>query len=66
MVASASLNISISLIRLYLFLSLIHIYGALMLNGGHLAGWAVEDPALVEQINTALANLGDAAAFAAR
>ena len=28
-----------------------------MLNGGHLAGWAVEDPALVEQINTALANL---------
>ena len=40
--------------------------GALMLNGGHLAGWAVEDPALVEQINTALANLGDAAAFAAR
>ena len=37
-----------------------------MLNGGHLAGWAVEDPALVEQINTALANLGDAAAFAAR
>ena len=40
--------------------------GALMLNGGHLAGWAVEDPELVEQINTALANLGDAAAFAAR
>ena len=40
--------------------------GELMLNGGHLAGWAVEDPALVEQINTALANLGDAAAFAAR
>ena len=40
--------------------------GALMLNGGHLAGWAVEDPVLVEQINTALANLGDAAAFAAR
>ena len=40
--------------------------GDLMLNGGHLAGWAVEDPALVEQINTALANLGDAAAFAAR
>ena len=40
--------------------------GALMLNGGHLAGWAVEDPALVGQINTALANLGDAAAFAAR
>lgn len=40
--------------------------GALMLSGGHLAGWAVEDPALVEQINTALANLGDAAAFAAR
>lgn len=37
--------------------------GALMLNGGHLAGWAVEDPALVEQINTALANLGDAAAL---
>ena len=38
----------------------------LMERGGHLAGWAVEDPALVEQINTALANLGDAAAFAAR
>ena len=40
--------------------------GELMLGGGHVAGWAVEDPALVEQINTALANLGDAAAFAAR
>ena len=24
--------------------------GDLMLNGGHLAGWAVEDPELVEQI----------------
>ena len=28
--------------------------GALMLNGGHLAGWAVEDPALVEQIKAAI------------
>ena len=25
-----------------------------MLNGGHIAGWAVEDPALLAQIDSAL------------
>ena len=40
--------------------------GDLMLGGGHLAGWAVEDPALIGQIDAALAALGDADAFAAR
>lgn len=40
--------------------------GELMLGGGRLAGWAVEDPALIAQINTALTALGDAEAFAAR
>ena len=40
--------------------------GELMLGGGHLAGWAVEDPALIGQIDAALAALGDADAFAAR
>ena len=29
-----------------------------MLNGGHIAGWAVEDPALIAQIEDALAVLG--------
>ena len=32
--------------------------GELMLGGGHVAGWAVEDPALLEQIDTALNGLG--------
>lgn len=40
--------------------------GELMLGGGHLAGWAVEDPALIEQIGRAVAALADPAAFAAR
>ena len=40
--------------------------GELMLGGGHLAGWAVEDPALVGQISTAIAALGDQARFDAR
>lgn len=40
--------------------------GDLMLGGGHLAGWAVEDPALIAQIDAALAALGDARAFAER
>ncbi len=40
--------------------------GDLMLGGGHLAGWAVEDPALIDQIDRALTALGDAGAFAAR
>lgn len=40
--------------------------GELMLGGGHLAGWAVEDPALIEQIHQALAALGSQAAFDAR
>ena len=29
-----------------------------MLNGGHIAGWAVEDPALLAQIDSALNALG--------
>lgn len=40
--------------------------GDLMLGGGRLRGWAVEDPALLAQINTALTALGDPDAFAAR
>ena len=40
--------------------------GDLMLGGGHLAGWAVEDPALIAQINAAVTALGDPDAFAAR
>lgn len=40
--------------------------GELMLGGGHLRGWAVEDPALIEQINGALASLADPQAFARR
>lgn len=38
----------------------------LMLGGGNLAGWAVQDPALVAQIDAALAALGDPQAFAKR
>mgnify|MGYP003101777518 FL=1 len=40
--------------------------GELMLGGGHLRGWAVEDPALIAQIDSALAALADPAAFARR
>lgn len=40
--------------------------GELMLGGGRLRGWAVEDPALVAQIEAAVAALGNADAFAAR
>lgn len=40
--------------------------GDLMLGGGHLSGWAVESPALLAQIDSALAALADPAAFAAR
>ena len=40
--------------------------GELMLGGGHLRGWAVEDPALIAQIDAALAKLADPAAFANR
>lgn len=40
--------------------------GDLMLNGGHLAGWAVEDPALIAQIDAAIAGLGDADRFTVR
>ena len=40
--------------------------GELMLGGGHLRGWAVEDPALIAQIDSALAALADPAAFACR
>ena len=40
--------------------------GELMLDGGHLAGWAVEDPALVRQIQQAVEALGSQAAFDAR
>ena len=40
--------------------------GDLMLNGGHIAGWAVEDPALLAQINSALNALGSQEAFDAR
>ena len=37
--------------------------GALMLNGGHIAGWAVEDPALIAQIEHALDVLGSQEEF---
>ena len=37
-----------------------------MLDGGHLAGWAVEDPALVAQIQQAVEALGTQATFDAR
>ena len=40
--------------------------GDLMLNGGHIAGWAVEDPALLAQIDSALNTLGSQEAFDAR
>ncbi len=40
--------------------------GELMLGGGHLTGWAVEDPALIAQIEAAVAGLGDPARYAAR
>lgn len=40
--------------------------GDLMLGGGHLRGWAVEDPALIAQIDGALAALADPEAFARR
>ena len=37
-----------------------------MLGGGHIAGWAVEDPALLAQIDTALQGLGRQEVFDAR
>ena len=37
--------------------------GQLMLGGGHVAGWAVEDPALIAQIETAIQALGSQEAF---
>lgn len=37
--------------------------GELMLGGGHLRGWAVEDPVYIAQIDVALAALADQAAF---
>ena len=40
--------------------------GELMLGGGHLRGWAVEDPALIDAIGAALAGLADPGAFARR
>ena len=40
--------------------------GDLMLNGGHIAGWAVEDPALLAQIDSALNALGSQETFDAR
>ena len=40
--------------------------GELMQGGGHIAGWAVEDPALLAQIEVALAGLGSQEAFDAK
>lgn len=40
--------------------------GDLMLDGGRLRGWAVEDPALIDGIQQAIAALGDTRRFAAR
>ena len=40
--------------------------GELMLGGGHVAGWAVEDPALLAQIDAALQGLGSQEAFDAK
>ena len=37
--------------------------GELMLGGGHVAGWAVEDPALIAQIENALTVLGSQEEF---
>ena len=37
--------------------------GELMLGGGHVAGWAVEDPALIAQIQQAVLGLSSAGAF---
>ncbi|GJN65292.1 DUF1015 domain-containing protein [Faecalibacterium gallinarum] len=37
--------------------------GELMLGGGHIAGWAVEEPALIERIVSALDALGSQEAF---
>ena len=38
----------------------------LMLGGGHIAGWAVEDPALLARIDAALQGLGSQEAFDAK
>lgn len=40
--------------------------GDLMLGGGHITGWAVEDPALLEQIDAAVRALGTQQAFDAK
>lgn len=40
--------------------------GELMLGGGHIAGWAVEDPALIGQIGRAVAALQSQEAFDAK
>jgi hypothetical protein len=40
--------------------------GELMLGGGHIAGWAVESPALIAQIGAAVARLGAQETFDAR
>ena len=40
--------------------------GELMLGGGHIAGWAVEDPTMLEQIDNALNTLGSQEAFDAK
>ena len=40
--------------------------GELMLGGGHIAGWAVEEPELVAQIDAAIAVLSSPAAFRER
>ena len=37
-----------------------------MQGGGHIAGWAVEDPAMLAQIDAALAALGSQEAFDAK
>lgn len=37
--------------------------GELMMDGGHLSGWAVEDPALVEQVCAAVETLGSQEQF---
>lgn len=40
--------------------------GPLAMNGGSVAGWAVEDPALIESIGAAVRRLGSQAAFDAK